>query len=326
MSRFESEVVEFAPGVYSVPTDYPSIADAPLWIYIVRDTETMMCDAACATTYDAALRPAFAEIGMDADDLDWALITHGHPDHTGAVKSLRAAGSHCRVAAPLQDATWVENFDRQWKEFWQAFPGVVDVSAHYDSMRSMSSGDLPVDLLLRDGDHLDLGRHSFLAVRTHGHTPGHMAYFDETSGVLLTGDVGVGRTIATISGTSRFPPLYVDVDDHLESLARLRSLPFEWLCPAHVAPVPRDRGLELIDQAIAFVDEIDEVVLGAVADADGSVSLRQIVSVLGEYVGMNPPVWVHTAYLARAHLNRAAGNGLVESRWRATPHGGGTNA
>lgn len=311
-------VTELAPGFYQVATDYPAVADAPEWLYLATGPESFMVDAACASTWDAVLGDAFGELGMAAADLDWVLITHGHPDHTGAVSALRGAGSRCRVVASLADAPWIECFERQWEEFWCAYPGVVDVEPAHSQMRDMSGGDLRVDHIVRDGDVLALGEHEVEVIETRSHTPGHTAYFDRTTGILLTGDLALGRVIPAASGTSNFGPLYRDVDEHLAALRRLRELPFTWVCAAHIAAQPRAEGLALIDDALAAVERNEEVVMAAV-ESSGSASLHGIAQALGEEWGMEPAVWVHSAYVADAHLRRAAALGRIEPRWAMRP-------
>ena len=310
---------EIVPGVFQVATDYPEIADAPEWLYVVQGEQNLMCDAACSTTWDSVLRHAFDELAMTPQDLHWALLTHGHPDHTGAVGALRAAGSRCRVAAPLDDVLWIEQFDRQWAQFWQAHPGVVDVEPAYHELRSMSGGDLPVDRILRDGDVFEFGNRALEVHMTRGHTPGHSAYFERESGVLLTGDLGIGRTIPSVSGSTNFGPLYMDVDEHLDGLRRLRDLPFTWLLPAHAELSEREQGLRLIDEAIEAVDEVDALVLDLVSH--GPVPMRDIAAAVGDYWGMTPAVWVHSAYVAQAHLRRAARAGIVEPFWAQRSRG-----
>lgn len=311
----DSTFREFAPGIYCLPTDYPETVGAPLWLYLFRDRENVLCDAATSTTFEARLRGSLAGLGLSAADVHWALLTHGHPDHTGAVWDLRAAGSSVKVAAPLDDVPWIESFDRQWREFWQSAPGVVDVDPSYAAFREQSGGDLPVDRILRDGDILETGDRRFRAVFTRGHTPGHSAYLEESSGVLLTGDLGLGRSIASSDGSSQYPALYLDVDDHLAGLDRIREISFEWLCAAHALPVARDEALRLVDAAVALVDEVEQLVLDAVLSASGAVTLRSLAEKLAQHLGMAPPVWMHTALVARAHLDRAARRGLLEPAW-----------
>lgn len=312
------KIQEVAAGVYALPTDYHLIADVPLWIYLIRgDTENTLSDAACASTYDAVLRDQLTSLGLAAQDIDWLLLTHSHPDHTGIAPSLRADGSRCRVAAHLEAVAWAESFDRQWGEFWAAFPGVVDVAPHYAEQSEMSGGDLEVDRILRDGEVFEFGDRRLTTVQTRGHTPGHCAYFDEAAKVLFSGDVALGSTTSSYSGASNFLPLYTDVDDHVAGLRRLRSLPFEVLCPAHHEPVDRARGLELIDESLAYVDEVERFVLDAIAASGGQVKLKDIARALGESVEMAPPLWVHSAYVTQAHLRRLARRGLVDPTWVA---------
>ena len=309
---------EVSPDVFCLPTDYPQVADAPLFVYLIRGGQTALSDAATSSTYDAVLRDAFSELSFTAADLDWLLLTHAHPDHTGAAKSLREAGSRLRVAAPLQAVAWTESFDRQWHEFWNAHPGVVDIAPHQEELSAMSGGDLTVDRILRDDELFDLGKRQLRVVQTRGHTVGHCAYFDETNRVLFSGDVGLGRTTPSSSGKTNFLPLYVDVEDHVTGLQRLRDLPFEVMCPAHHEPVEREEGLALIDEALEFVDEIDAIVLDALARSGSSATLSHLSRTLGEHFGMVPSVWLHTACVAHAHLQRAAGRGLVEPAWNTT--------
>lgn len=310
------EIREVVPGVFCLPTDYPETVGAPLWLYLFQDHETVLCDAATSTTFDATLSSSLGALRLAPSDLSWALLTHGHPDHTGAVHALRAAGSRLRVAAPLDDVPWIESFDRQWREFWQALPGVVDVEPKFQEFLDQSGGDLVVDRILRDGDVLATGERRFRAVFTRGHTPGHAAYLEESSGVLLTGDLGLGRTIASSDGVSQYPALYLDVDDHVAGLHRVRELDFEWLCAAHALPVDRDAALESIDAALDLVDEVEDLVLDAVLSSPEPITLRELAELLGRHLGMMPPVWSHTAFVARAHLDRAARRGLVEPAWR----------
>lgn len=310
------EVREVAPGVYALPTDYPQVADAPLWIYLIRGPQNTLSDAACATTYDAVLRDQLRSLGLGAADIDWLLLTHAHPDHTGAAPSLRADGSRFRVAAPLDAVGWAESFDRQWVEFWEAFPGVVDVAPHRAELAEMAGGDLMVDHVLRDGEVFNCGDRRLLTVQTRDHTPGHCAYFDEVNRVLFSGDVGLGGTTPSSSGASNFLPLYIDVNDYVAALRRLRALPFDVLCPAHHEAVDRARGLELIDESLAFVDEVERLVLDAVATSTDGVTLKEIARRVGESAGMEPAVWLHSAYVTQAHLRRAAQQGLVVQAWQ----------
>lgn len=309
-----SGVEELAAGVHRLPTDYPAVADAPLGVYLFEGSVNVMSDAACASSWDAALRPALRQLGLSAQDVHWVLVSHGHPDHMGAIGALRAAGSPCRVAASLDDAPWVESFDRQWREFWDGLPGVVDASHVLHEQREMSGGGHRVDRLLRDGEVLRLGEREFEVLMTRAHTRGHTAFLERTSGVLLTGDLGLGRIVTSSSGTNAFGPLYYDVDEHVAAIERLRALPFTWLCPSHQVHVRREDADVLFDEALQLVEENEQIVMDLLAPGN-PVRVQDVARRLGEHWGMSPAVWLHSGWVAAAHLERAARRGLVEPGW-----------
>jgi glyoxylase-like metal-dependent hydrolase (beta-lactamase superfamily II) len=305
---------EVADGIFCIPTDYPAVADAPLWTHLIRGEVSTLVDCGVPTTYDAVFADAFPQVGVDPREIAWLLLTHGHPDHMGGHPALAAHASF-KVAAPLEDTIWVEAVERQWHDFWDRFPGTLDVSGIKQVQIEMCGGDLPVDLILRDGDVFEAGGRSLEVVRTRGHTRGHCAYFERATGVPFSGDSVQGHGIPSSSGATVFAPLYDDVDDCLEGLRRLRALPFTLLCGAHFAPMDREAGLAVIDDSIAFVGETDAQVRELLASADGPVSTNDVAAAIGNRAGTKPPVTMQTIYTANAHLTHAARNGLAEPRW-----------
>jgi len=114
------------------------------------------------------------ELGLD---IKLILLTHGHIDHTGALKEVREA-TGAEVAVHADDAK---------------------------SLKGQSLGKLlglsyptppPPDRLLKDGDSIDIGDLHFLVLHTPGHTPGGICLLGE--GVVFSGDTlfnyGIGRT------------------------------------------------------------------------------------------------------------------------------------
>ena len=311
---------EVAAGTFCIATEYPEVADAPLWIYLLQDSASGSCaltDCGVPSTYDRVLTRALPEIGVEPAQIDWILLTHGHPDHMGGHPGLRGHASF-EVAAPLEDVIWVESVERQWHDFWDAFPGALSLEAEKDSLVAMCGGDLPVDLILRDGDTFELGDRKLEVVLTRGHTRGHSAFFERESGLLFSGDMTQGYGLSSSSGKSVFAPLYDDVGDYVHGLERLRALPFTKLCPAHLLPMDRDQGLELIDRSISFTDEMDRLVAELFADAGRPLTTAEVATAVGEFCGMTPSVAAHTVYTAAAHLKRAASLGIVTPQWAPT--------
>ena len=109
------------------------------------------------------------------------LITHGHIDHAGGAADLAE-----RLGVPIEgpqreDAFWIEGMPAQSKMY--GFPGV----------RAFTP-----DRWLEQGDTVRFGKVELKVFHCPGHTPGHVAYFDEASRLVLVGDVlfkgSIGRT------------------------------------------------------------------------------------------------------------------------------------
>jgi len=110
-------------------------------------------------------------------DIKLILLTHGHIDHTGALKEVGEA-TGAEVAIHADDA-------KSLKE--QPFSKMFGLS--YPTPP-------PPDRLLEDGDSIDIGDLHFLVLHTPGHTPGGICLLGE--GVVFSGDTlfnyGIGRS------------------------------------------------------------------------------------------------------------------------------------
>jgi glyoxylase-like metal-dependent hydrolase (beta-lactamase superfamily II) len=322
-SAQRQEVVDLGDGVYQLPTDYPEVCNAPLWSYLVTDEDRFgLVDPGVASTLESTLRSAVSRLELRPADACLLLATHGHPDHSGGHASWKEVAPRARVAAPLEDAPWVESFDRQWRRFWDDYPGTLDLSGSRDFLAGLCVPEPSVELLLRDGDTVAIGGRDLAVVETRGHTWGHCAYFDRRSGALFTGDAVQGRGVPSCDGESVFAPLYVDVEEARRGLRRLRDHPFEVLCPAHVPPMSRGAGLAFLAESLAFIDEVEALARHLVeARAPGPLTTRELAQAIGDLVGTNPPITPQTVPTARAHLYELAREGLVEAAWTPTSLG-----
>ena len=87
------------------------------------------------------------------------------------------------------------------------------------------------DRLIEDGDIADLPGWSLRAVHTPGHTPGHLCFAEERTGLFFAGDHVLPRitpNISTISGGAPDP-----LRDYLESLAAVGTTEPAEVLPAH---------------------------------------------------------------------------------------------
>ena len=119
-----------------------------------------------------------ARLGSAAPEL--IVLTHGHWDHLQAVGELVA-----RYHAPVL-----------------AHSAEVEVIEDPELNGSFGHGlhpEISVDRALEDGDAIELGEASFKVLHTPGHSLGSMCLYEESEGVLFSGDTlfadgSVGRT------------------------------------------------------------------------------------------------------------------------------------
>jgi glyoxylase-like metal-dependent hydrolase (beta-lactamase superfamily II) len=312
---------QIASGVFQLPTDYPATMDFPLWIYAIRDSEIAVIDSAIPSTFDAILGAELRGVGIDPASIGLVVLTHGHPDHQGGARTLQAV-SGATIVAPLDDATWIEDPERQWRELWDGYPGAISLVDSRDLLVGMCGGSVRVDVALRDGDRMGVGDRELEVIQTRGHTRGHVALLDTSSGCLFSGDVVAGRGLPTSSGRQNGSPMYQDVDDYRTGLERLRATSFEILCPAHLEPLGADAGRALIDDSLAFADEVDQLVRDMVDGAPDPVPTRVVAGRIGQLVGCATPVNMQTVTVAVAHLTALAREGLIEESWANRPSTG----
>lgn len=320
-------VRDLGAGVYQLPTDYPEVANAPLWAYaVVAGAKFVVIDPGVQSTLERTLRAAVNQLGLEPSRADLLLATHGHPDHAGGLGPWQAVAPHARVGAPLADVPWVEGFDRQWTQFWDDYPGTLDLSESRPGLAALCVPEPTITLPLRDGDKVTVGDRTLAVTETRGHTWGHCAYFDPVSGALFTGDAVQGHGIISSDGTSVLAPLYLDVADARWGLARLLEMPFRVICPAHLPPVRRARGIALLHDSLQFIDEVDAMGRALVSRLGSTpVLVSTLAEQIGKFVGTKPPISIQTVATARAHLRQLAREGILQAAWipRTRPGSGG---
>jgi len=197
------------------------------------------------------------------------IVTHGHPDH---------AEGAAAIARAYPDATF-------WKYPWPEQDGRFDVRWHR----------------VADGDVMPVGAHDRLTIlHTPGHSPDHVAIWDEASRTAFTGDLVVQGSSVMIHA-SRGGRLA----EYLQSLTRLRALDPRTLLPAHGPQV--DRPDEVLAGYIAHRLERERQVADALGA--GAASVRAIAESI--YHGLQPALVAAAQENVRAHLEKLRDDGRV---------------
>lgn len=276
--------IEFLPGFVCFPVRTPTKPPATHTnCYIVGHREMVVIDPASP---DEAEQRALAECLDDflsaGRTLREIILTHHHPDHVGGVATLQ---KH------LQDK--------------HNLP--INIAAHRLTAEALQHerAHFQITRLIEDGEVIELDGEPSLylrALHTPGHTRGHLCFYEERAGALLTGDLIVGI------GSVLIDPPEGNMSDYLRSLERVRALPhLTALLGGHGPAV--GNAYAKIDEYIAHRLEREKKILAAV-QAGASTTAEIVASV---YTDVSPKAHAMAERAVLAHLEKLQNEGVLSS-------------
>ena len=136
--------------------------------YLLKDDATGALALIDCGVFNKSIKEAIISLG---GDLRYVLITHGHFDHMQGAVAAKEAYPNTQVAIGAEDAPFLRG------EI-ETIPG-----------RAMSrSKFMSPDVLLHDGDIVQLGKSRLQVIASPGHSPGGVCFLSEADALLFTGD------------------------------------------------------------------------------------------------------------------------------------------
>lgn len=306
--------MELSPGLHRVQAP---LGERFVALYlVVGDDAALLVDTGISESITDTLLPYLDAHGIDRAKLRYAVNTHCDFDHTGGNGALKAAIPGVQIVAHRDDVELTENIERlidvRYGEFRET-DGFDDPPETTEYLRGVSEL-VPVDVVVTGGETFDLGGRSVTVIHVPGHSPGHVAVYDETSSALLIGDAILGETVPYADGSPAFPPTYRDTDPYLSSLSEIRGYGVELLLTAHY---PIYSGAEVgafLDESENYVAHIDAVIEENLYARSAPVTTIALIRSLGDKLGpWRPGALEYAIFPVTGNLERLEQRGRVVS-------------
>src|SRR5262245_32913082 len=265
--------IELRPGIFLFPVKTPTLPPATHTnCYVIGGDEMIVIDPASPYEEEQRELDTFIDSLMaEGRRVKEIIVTHLHSDHIGGVEHLRE-----RLGVP--------------------------VAAHRLTAESISH-TVRVDRLIEDGEFIEIGGDPgwrLRALHTPGHARGHLCFYEEITGAIITGDLVVGI------GTVVIDPPEGNMKQYFDSLRRLLALPkLSILFPAHGPALGSAR--EKIEEYIEHRSMREAKILAAVKA--GAESPQKIVE--AAYTDVNPALYGLAERSTLAHLEKLEAEGRV---------------
>ena len=245
-----------------------------VYCYLIYGKKIALIDSAVAWS-ERIILDYLNETGHSPEEISEIILTHSHPDHIGAAKSITSL-SGCQVAAHAAERAWIEDVEKQEKE--RPVPG----------FKWMVEGSVHVDSILEDGDLDRSGRMTLKVIHTPGHSPGSISLWCAEEKALFSADA------IPIPGDM---PIYQDIAESVQSIRRLKRIEgIGHLLSAWDEPREGGEAYQVMDRGQEYLQQIHKAVLRAAGVMGSSEKIdslelcRRVVEEMGLPLHMANPL------------------------------------
>ncbi|MFX1575331.1 MAG: MBL fold metallo-hydrolase [Promethearchaeota archaeon] len=225
-----------------------------LYLFDIKDN-LVLIDAGHSMQYwKKAFYKALNELNINFENIDYCIITHEHPDHTGLVTDLKRANPEVKIClhkiahelAKLRlDLYSKDNLEKMAKARGELLirygldKKELDFIIQRFSTGSTRFGYIEPDVLLNDNDRIIDGE--LQIIHSPGHSVGHICVYYPKKGIIFSGDHILSKITPhlgtlTIPGAIEFNKKnnYENILEHyLRSLDRIDKLNSKIILPGH---------------------------------------------------------------------------------------------
>lgn len=172
-----------------------------------------------------------------------------------------------------------------------------------------------VEIALNGGETIDLGEAGlWRVVHTPGHSPGHVALFEERRKWAIVADAVLGSGLTNTDGLLVSPPPYYDCRAYVQTVRTIMEWAPVRLFTGHFPPMAGREARDFLLDSLDAVERIRDALRKAMSPG-GAFSLRELCGEVGSRSGQWPETaWPTLVDPVSAHLREW----IVEGRVRRT--------
>lgn len=238
-------MIKIIPGIYQIQLPLPNASLEYVNTYLAQgDNGYLLVDTGWNTDEAfGSLERQLIEIGIDFEDISQIIVTHIHPDHYGLAGRLKqlskAKLALHHLAKGLIDSRYI-HMERllQQTAHWLHINGATDNELPQLQIASVGMAKFVVpalpDVTLHGNEMISTGLFNFKVLQTPGHSLGHIALYESTQKILISGD----HILPTITPNIGLHPQSGNnpLGDYLNSLNQLKQLDVNLVLPGHENP------------------------------------------------------------------------------------------
>ena len=239
---------------------------------------------------ESVLREQIGQLGIGADFVKQAVVTHAHPDHVMAIPALRNIFPGVEVLAS-EVAAKTLSVDKVVSFFCKMDKALTDslcrggLASEEQCAEALSEMQIAIDRTLADGDTITVGGLSIEVLQTPGHSDCSICLWEPKGRVLVISDAS-GFYLPEKGFW--WPCYFGGYAGHLDTIERLSNMDAEVLCLGHNCAITgADEVKQYLADALAATQAYHRRI---VDEANSGKSVRDIAEQLGAEVHQQSPL------------------------------------
>lgn len=225
------------PDIFEIRVPFANVSTSYTNCYVLKNGgDALVIDTGSPTEEGSAyLASALDELGIDASRASY-FLTHLHMDHAGLISLIAGPEATVYLGADEFEFAHPRNNARfcaiACRRLQQEGIGPDEIAMAVRMLRNSDFLETAgrTYTLVNDGDTIYVGSKALCVIDTAGHTPGHLALYEQSTKTLFCGD----HVLFDLSPSIGLFPYGRDAyQTYLANLAKLSSMPIRKLLIGH---------------------------------------------------------------------------------------------